>query len=333
MRGPSVSWHYMFDVLDSLRSTLAPRYDVEREIGAGGMARVYLAVEHHPHRRVAIKVLDPEVSTRLLRERFIREVDLSSKLSHPHIVPVFAAGEAAGLFYYVMPYLEGESLRHRLRRQRRLPLDEALRIARDVADALGYAHGQGIIHRDIKPENILLSRGHALVADFGVARALQSAAGERLTETGMAVGTPAYMSPEQATAERQVDARSDLYSLGCVLYEMLAGEPPYTGPSAQAVLAKRFREPIPHIRTLRESVPEAIEEAVSKALAKAPVDRYRSAAEFTEALGLASAVRAAGHTGRFALLRFLRQRPLFAVLMVGFLVGAGVLFGWRRTRG
>jgi len=198
---------------------------------------------------------------------------------------------------------------------------------------LGYAHSQGIIHRDIKPENILLSHGHALVADFGVARAVQSAAGERLTETGMAVGNPAYMSPEQATAERDLDARSDLYSLGCVLYEMLAGEPPYTGSSAQAVLAKRFREPIPHIRTLRESVPEGIEEAVSKALAKAPVDRYRSAAEFTEGLGLASAVRAAGHTGRFALLPFLRHRPLFAVLMVGLLAGAGVLFGWCRTRG
>src|SRR5438034_1301319 len=209
MRGPSVSWHYMFDVLDSLRSTLAPRYDVEREIGAGGMARVYLAVEHHPHRRVAIKVLDPEVSTRLLRERFIREVDLSSKLSHPHIVPVFAAGEAAGLFYYVMPYLEGESLRHRLRRQRRLPLDEALRIARDVADALGYAHGQGIIHRDIKPENILLSGDHAIVADFGIARAISAAGSLTLTQAGQQIGSPGYMSPEQAMASSDLDARTD----------------------------------------------------------------------------------------------------------------------------
>src|SRR2546427_3063133 len=226
MRGPSVSWHYMFDVLDSLRSTLAPRYDVEREIGAGGMARVYLAVEHHPHRRVAIKVLDPEVSTRLLRERFIREVDLSSKLSHPHIVPVFAAGEAAGLFYYVMPYLEGESLRHRLRRQRRLPLDEALRIACDVADALGYAHGQGIIHRDIKPENILLSGDHAIVADFGIARAISAAGSLTLTQAGQQIGSPGYMSPEQAMASSDLDARTDIYSLGCVLFEMLAGEPP-----------------------------------------------------------------------------------------------------------
>src|SRR3989454_776582 len=198
----------MLDVLDSLRESLAPRYDVEREIGAGGMARVFLAVEQHPHRRVAIKVLDPEVSTRLLRERFIREVDVSSKLSHPHIVPVFAAGEAAGLFYYVMPYLEGESLRHRLRRQRRLPLDEALRIARDVADALGYAHGQGIIHRDIKPENILLSGDHAIVADFGIARAISAAGSLTLTQAGQQIGSAGYMSPEQAMASSDLDRKS-----------------------------------------------------------------------------------------------------------------------------
>src|SRR5436189_1212790 len=216
----------MLDELDALRESLAPRYDVEREIGAGGMARVYLAVEQHPHRRVAVKVLDPELSTRLLRERFVREVDLASKLSHPHIVPVFAAGEAAGLFYYVMPYLEGESLRHRLRRQRRLPLDEALRIARDVADALGFAHGQGIIHRDIKPENILLSGDHAIVADFGIARAISAAGVLTLTGAGQPIGSPGYMSPEQAVGSAQLDARTDVYSLACVLFEMLAGEPP-----------------------------------------------------------------------------------------------------------
>src|SRR2546426_779827 len=213
----------MLDVLDSLRESLAPRFDVERQIGAGGMARVSLAVEQHPRRRVAIKVLDPEISPRLLRERFIREVDVSSKLSHPHIVPVFAAGEAAGLFYYVMPYLEGESLRHRLRRQRRLPLDEALRIARDVADALGYAHGQGIIHRDIKPENILLSGDHAIVADFGIARAISAAGSLTLTQAGQQIGSAGYMSPEQAMASGDLDARTDIYSLGCVLFEMLAG--------------------------------------------------------------------------------------------------------------
>src|SRR5881296_1462485 len=316
-----------------MQAALAGRYTIERELGRGGMATVYVARDLKHDRRVALKVLHSELAATVGPERFQREIKLAAGLQHPHILTVLDSGEAAGQLWYTMPFVEGESLRERLTRERQLTLDDALQITREVADALGYAHSQGIIHRDIKPENILLSRGHALVADFGVARAVQSVAGERLTETGMAVGTPAYMSPEQATAERELDARSDLYSLGCVLYEMLAGEPPYTGPSAQAVLAKRFREPIPHIRTLRESVPEAIEEAVSKALAKAPVDRYRSAAEFTEALGLASAVRAAGHTGRFALLRFLRQRPLFAVLMVGFLVGAGVLFGWRRTRG
>src|SRR6266536_1352145 len=216
----------MLDVLDSLRDSLAPRYDVEREIGAGGMARVFLAVEQHPHRRVAIKVLDPEVSTRLLRERFIREVDLSSNLSHPHIVPIFSAGEVDGLFYYVMPYVEGESLRHRLLRERKLPLETALHIARDVADALAFAHGQGIIHRDIKPENILLSGDHAIVADFGIARAISAAGALTLTQTGQSIGSPGYMSPEQAMGSAQLDARTDIYSLAAVLFEMLASEPP-----------------------------------------------------------------------------------------------------------
>src|SRR5256886_4010681 len=219
----------MLDVLDALREGLAPRYDVEREIGAGGMARVFLAVEQHPHRRVAIKVLDPEVSTRLLRERFIREVDLSSNLSHPHIVPIFSAGEVDGLFYYVMPYVDGESLQHRLLRDRKLPLDDALHIARDVADALAFAHAQGIIHRDIKPANILLSGTHAIVADFGIARAISAAGSLTLTQAGQQIGSPGYMSPEQAMALGDLDARTDVYSLGCVLFQMLAGEPPLAG--------------------------------------------------------------------------------------------------------
>src|SRR5437899_7798048 len=245
------------------------------------MALVYLARDVRHERFVALKTLRPEIAMALGRERFLREIKLAARLQHPNILPVYDSGVADGLLFYVMPFVEGESLRERLTRERQLPLDDALQITREVADALGYAHSEGIIHRDIKPENLLLSHGHALVADFGVARALQSAAGERLTETGIAVGTPAYMSPEQATAQRDLDARSDIYSLGCVLYEMLAGEPPYTGSSAQAVIAKRLSEPIPHIRTVRESVPEAIEQAVSKALAKAPADRYSSAAEFT----------------------------------------------------
>src|SRR2546421_7407369 len=210
----------MLDALEALRDSLAPHYDIERQIGAGGMARVFLAVEQHPHRRVAIKVLDPEVSTRLLRERFIREVDLSSKLSHPHIVPIFSAGEVDGLFYYVMPYLEGESLRHRLLRDRRLPLDDALHIARDVADALAFAHGQGIIHRDIKPENILLSGEHAIVADFGIARAISAAGSLTLTQAGQPIGSPRYMSPEQAMALRDLDARPDPSHPGPVLLEI-----------------------------------------------------------------------------------------------------------------
>src|SRR5207247_1385999 len=224
----------MLDVLASLRASLGDRYEVEREIGSGGMAREFLAVEQHPHRLVAIKVLDPDVSTRLLRERFIREVDLSSNLSHPHIVPIFSAGEAGGLFYYVMPYVEGESLRHRLLRERKVPLEAALHITRDVADALTFAHAQGIIHRDIKPENILLSGDHAIVADFGIARAISAAGAPSLTQTGQSIGSPGYMSPEQALGSGNLDARTDVYSLGCVLFEMLAGEPPVPSLAGRA---------------------------------------------------------------------------------------------------
>src|SRR5260370_36735014 len=206
----------MIDVLATLRASLAPHYAVEREIGAGGMARVFLAVEQHPHRRVAIKVLDPEVSTRLLRERFIREVDVLSSLSHPHIVPIFSAGEVGGLFYYVMPYVDGESLRHRLLRERTLPLEDALYIARDVADALAFAHQQGIIHRDIKPENILLSGTHAIVADFGIARAISAAGRLTLTQAGQPLGPPGYMRPGQRVALGALGARTDIYRRGWV---------------------------------------------------------------------------------------------------------------------
>src|SRR3989449_10544732 len=216
----------MVDVLETWRAGRASGSAVGREIAAGGRGRVFLAVEHHPHRGVATKVLAPEVSTRLLRERFIREVDLSSKLSHPHIVPIFTAGEVEGLFYYVMPYVEGESLRHRLLRERKLPLEDALHIARDAADALAFAHQQGSIHRDIKPENILLSGTHAIVADFGIARGISAAGSLTLTPAGQPIGSPGYMSPEQAMALGDLDARTDIYSLGCVLFEMLAGEPP-----------------------------------------------------------------------------------------------------------
>src|SRR6266536_6354384 len=275
----------MLDVLDSLREALAPRYDVEREIGAGGMARVYLAVEQHPHRRVAIKVLDPELSTRLLRERFIREVDLSSNLSHPHIVPIFSAGEAGGLFYYVMPYVEGESLRHRLQRERKLALDDALHIARDVADALAFAHGQGIIHRDIKPENILLSGDHAIVADFGIARAISAAGSLTLTQTGQSIGSPGYMSPEQAMGSMELDARTDVYSLGCVLFEMLAGETPVRHDVDRGVFNWAALESGRGLRGADTGVVRAVKHAISRALAPRPDDRFPSAVAFAAALG------------------------------------------------
>src|SRR5829696_1230475 len=216
----------MTDLPDHLRAVLADRYRIERELGRGGMATVYLAEDLRHDRSVALKVLHPELAATLGPERFLREIRLTARLDHPHILPVFDSGEAAGLLWYTMPYVEGESLRDRLRREGQLPLEDALRIAREVADALDCAHQQGIIHRDIKPENILLARGHARVADFGVARAVEAAGAGQLTETGLAVGTPAYMSPEQASGS-PVDARSDLYALGCVLYETLAGEAPY----------------------------------------------------------------------------------------------------------
>src|SRR5438034_715967 len=330
MRGPSVSWHYMFDVLDSLRSTLAPRYDVEREIGAGGMARVYLAVEHHPHRRVAIKVLDPEVSTRLLRERFIREVDLYSNLSHPHIVPIFSAGEVDGLFYYVMPYVEGESLRHRLLRDRKLPLETALHIARDVADALAFAHGQGIIHRDIKPENILLSGEHAIVADFGIARAISAAGRLTLTQAGQPIGSPGYMSPEQAMALGDLDARTDIYSLGCVLFEMLAGEPPVASMTERRVHNWTALETSKALQGSQAGVARAVKHAISRALAPLPDDRFPTVNEFAAALG-APAYRASVPTRGVFAGRWGRRKALLlagAVTLLG-AAAAVLLLGSR----
>jgi eukaryotic-like serine/threonine-protein kinase len=276
-----------------LADALQDRYRLDRELGQGGMATVYLAEDLKHHRPVAIKVLKSELAAVLGAERFLREITTTANLRHPHILPLYDSGEAAGALFYVMPWVDGESLRDRLRREGQLPVDEALRLTREVAVALEYAHGQGIIHRDIKPENILLERGHAVVADFGIARAASTAGGDKLTETGLAVGTPAYMSPEQATGEHDLDARSDLYGLGSVLYEMLAGEPPYTGPSAQAIIAKRFREPVPRVSTLRETVPPAVEAALTRVLAKSPTDRFATAGEFARALTVEGAARPA----------------------------------------
>jgi len=272
------------DALDRLRAALAERYAIERELGQGGMATVYLATDLRHHRKVALKVLRAELSAALGSERFLREIETTAQLTHPHILPIHDSGEADGTLFYVMPYVEGESLRDRLTREKQLPLDDALQISREVADALAYAHSHGVIHRDIKPENILLESGHAVVADFGIARAVAAAGTARLTETGLAVGTPAYMSPEQAAGEGDLDGRSDVYSLGCTLYEMLAGEPPFTGPSMQAVVAKKLSEPLPRISVVRETVPAGVEAALNKALARTPADRWPTAAEFAAVL-------------------------------------------------
>ncbi|HQR17891.1 MAG TPA: protein kinase, partial [Gemmatimonadales bacterium] len=271
-----------------MQGPLAGRYRLEREFGRGGMALVYLAHDLKHQRRVAIKVLRPDLAASVGRDRFLREISVAAGLQHPHILPLYDSGalEADGgaLLYYVMPYVEGESLRARLEQEGQLPLETALDIASEVLAALDHAHAQGVVHRDIKPENILLSGGHALVADFGIARAVSDAGNTRLTERGSVIGTPAYMSPEQAAAEREVDARSDLYSLACVLYEMLSGEPPFTGHTAQAVMVKRLTDAAPSVRRLRDSVPEEVDLALTRGLARAPADRFATAAEFRSAL-------------------------------------------------
>jgi eukaryotic-like serine/threonine-protein kinase len=272
------------DVPPRLQAALVDRYTIERELGRGGMATVYLAVDLRHHRRVALKVLNPQLAAALGPERFLREIEFTARLTHPHILPLHDSGEAGGFLYYVMPFVEGESLRDRLTRESQLPLDEALQIAREVADALGYAHGHDVLHRDIKPGNILLESGHAVVADFGIAKALRAAATAEDSSASMAIGTPLYMSPEQAAAERALDGRSDVYALGCVLYEMLAGMPPFQGSTVQAIRARHAVDPVPSLRSVRPSVPAPVEAAIARALAKAPADRFRSATEFAGAL-------------------------------------------------
>jgi serine/threonine protein kinase/Tol biopolymer transport system component len=280
-------------VLERLAVALSDRYRIERELGQGGMATVYLAHDLRHDRDVAIKVLHPDLGAALGPERFLSEIRTTARLQHPHILPLLDSGAADGLLYYVMPLVTGETLRTRLERERQLPIDDAVRIAREVADALGHAHGLGVIHRDIKPENILLQGGHALVADFGIALAVQTAAGQRMTQTGLSLGTPQYMSPEQAMGERAIDARSDIYALGAVTYEMLAGDPPFTGSSVQAIVAKVMTEKPSPIHTVRDTVPEHVESAVLTALAKLPADRFATAAEFAAGLSTGS-----GTTGR-----------------------------------
>jgi serine/threonine-protein kinase len=340
-------------IREQLESALTGRYAIERELGRGGMATVYLAQDVRHDRPVALKVLHPDLAAALGAERFQREIRLAARLQHPHILSVHDSGDAAGLLWFTMPYIEGESLRDRLRREKQLPLRDALRIAREAAEALEYAHQHGVVHRDIKPENILLTGKptaggwHALVADFGIARALgQADAEDKLTQTGLTVGTPAYMSPEQGSGERQLDGRTDIYSLGVVLYEMLAGEPPFTGPTAQAIVSRRFTEAPRPLRSLRESVPEAVEQAVSRALARTPADRYPSAGQLAQALEDAgqqvaleptplSPARAQPQQPTLATPAASGRRrvPLTLVLGIGFLLGLGVLFGWLRRHG
>jgi tetratricopeptide (TPR) repeat protein len=312
---------------DSIRlaTALADRYQIERELGQGGMATVYLAQDLRHDRKVALKVIRPESAVALGPERFLREIQVTAQLDHPHIVALLDSGEAEGLLYYVMPYVEGESLRQRLDRETQLPLEDAIQIARQVADALGHAHDRGVIHRDIKPENILLAGGHARVADFGIARAVTAAGGQRLTVTGMAVGTPAYMSPEQGGGRGELDGRSDIYSLGCVLYEMLAGHPPFTGTTVQEILARQSLDAVPSLSAARSSVPAPIEEAVLKALEKSPADRFTTAAEFSAAIAL----DAVGYRRRVP--ARLRRRVLGLGLGILALLGvmAGVRWAWQ----
>jgi len=290
----------MAEKLNHLQAALSAGYTIDRELGRGGMATVYLARDLKHDRPVAIKVLHRELAAALGSERFLREIRIAAQLNHPHILPLFDSGQAVVpplhgveggtggevILYYVMPFAEGESLRDRLDRERHLPIPEALQIAQQVASGLGYAHDRGLVHRDIKPENILLGHGHAVLADFGIARAVDAAGGSSLTETGIVVGTATYMSPEQASGESNIDGRSDIYALGCVLYEMLAGEPPFTGPTAQAVIARRFTDPVPQLATRRDTAPAALQAVLQRAMARVPADRYASAEEFAKALQL-----------------------------------------------
>jgi eukaryotic-like serine/threonine-protein kinase len=334
----------MADPISALREGLRDRYEFERELGRGGMATVWLARDLRHDRPVALKVLHPELAATLGPERFQREIRMAARLQHPHVLTVLDSGTVGERLWFTMPYVEGESLRERLRRERQLPVEEAVRIAREAAQALQYAHDQGIIHRDIKPENLLLTRdGNTLVADFGIARALTGDGDDRLTETGLAVGTPAYMSPEQAAGEKSLDARTDVYSLAAVLYEMLAGQAPYVAATTQALIMKRLTEPPPSARAVRPNVPEAVDHAIRKALAPVAADRFGSAAEFGRELAPAQGLRDAGAQEKSTVLTAAGAAPRAtthprrprsaAILVLGFVLGLGVLFGWLRRHG
>jgi serine/threonine-protein kinase len=321
----------MAETPDRLHSALADRYPIERELGSGGMGTVYLARDLKHDRAVALKVLRPEYAAGLGTARFLREIDISAKLTHPHILPLYDSGEAEGLVYYVMPYVEGESLRDRLTREKQLPVDDAIQITRQVADALSYAHRRGIVHRDIKPENILLEEGEAVVADFGIARAITAAAGESLTSSGVVVGTAHYMSPEQGCGDEDLDARTDIYTLGCVLYEMLAGEPPFTGRTAQAVIARHVGERPPSLRVVRPEAPPWLERIVHTSLAKAPADRFPTAESFSQSLAAHAAPRFRLRAWPWAAL--IRARHVLAALGALVLVLAAAWYLLKRGEG
>ncbi|HEY6061698.1 MAG TPA: protein kinase [Gemmatimonadales bacterium] len=321
----------MPELLTRLQSALADRYRLDREIGAGGMATVYLAQDIRHDRKVALKVLRPELAAVIGAERFLAEIKLTANLQHPHILPLFDSGEADSYLFYVMPFIEGETLRDRLNREKQLPVGEAVQLAGEVASALDYAHRRGVVHRDIKPENILLHDGQALVADFGIALAASKAGGTRMTETGMSLGTPAYMSPEQAMGEREITARSDVYALGCMTYEMLVGDPPFTGSTAQAIVAKVLTAAPIAPTELRKTVPPSIEAAVLVALEKLAADRFASAAEFAAALAGGTAAHTHPRLARVAGVTAGPWRRVSAILGGLTLALIGIL-AWALTR-
>jgi serine/threonine-protein kinase len=314
------------DIVERLSASLAGRYDVIRELGRGGFATVFLATDVRHGRQVAIKVLHPELQGTMQSERFLREIRHVAVLTHPHILPLLDSGEADGLLFFVMPYVEGESLRSYVAREKQLSLTEAVRLVREVADGLSYAHARGLIHRDIKPENILLSSGHAIITDFGIGRAIDESATERLTYTGMATGSPAYMSPEQWMPNERVDGRTDQYSLACVLYELLVGEPPFSAPTPNALMARHTMSPVPSVRHVRPSVSEAVDDVIGKAMAKIPADRFQTISQFADALELAATMsgslqsaRAVPHRRRFTRVHALIVAGVVVSATVGFL--------------
>ena len=317
------------DLRTHLQATLGGAYTIERELQPGAMSRIFVARQLDLGREIVVKVLPPELSGQLMAERFRREIQIIARLHHPHIIPLLSAGESDGLLFYTMPLVRGESLRDKLRRERQLPVAEAIGIAREVADALEYAHRNDVVHRDVKPENILLEDGHAVVADFGIARAVAHSAGGTLTATGLTLGTPPYMSPEQASGEKGLDARTDIYSLGCVLFETLSGEPPYTAATTHSTIAKILADPVPSVRRLRPSVPDDIDRLVMMALAKLPADRFQTAAEFGNAL---TAARIGASAPARASPLVTRTRVLTATLVVMALLGGGWYVGQRQRR-